>query len=576
MNGAAITGATTIGFTASATTPTTTATAATIDTITTTRSPCRFFAKQVPVRAGSNDVTVELRGLPGRSLTVAIIGSSTGDDVKPTITPTVSPAANANGWNKSNVTVTFTCADTGSGIAACPDPVTVSTEGANQVVSGTATDKAGNTATASVTLNIDKTAPVLTSSVAPVANANGWNNSAVTVSFAATDVLSGIAPGSLTLPVMLAADGTNLSATGSATDRAGNAATTTRSGVNIDKVAPSITVAVAPPPDASGYNLTAVTAHFTCSDAHSGIDLCPPDRSISTEGSGQTTSGTTTDTAGNTASVTSGPFSIDLAPPTISVTLSPPANAAGFRTPPVVAHFTCADTGSGIASCPPDQSISTNGLNQTVSGTATDRAGRTASVTSEPFSISASTPTITASVSPAPNANGWNRTPVTVHFVCSDPVSGIASCPADQTVSTEGANQAISGTAVNDSGTSATASVQVSLDMTTPAVTLSPPTTSITGSNVFTPSVNLTGTATDGGSGVATVTCNGAVSTIDGAAYSCVASLTPGTNTIQATAVDRAGNSVTSAGLTLTYTRVPLITLLSPTHLSYTASRRRR
>ena len=51
----------------------------------------------------------------------------------------------------------------------------VSDEGAGQVVSGTATDKAGNTATASVTLNIDKTAPVVTASAAPAPNVRGWN-----------------------------------------------------------------------------------------------------------------------------------------------------------------------------------------------------------------------------------------------------------------------------------------------------------------------------------------------------------------------------------------------------------------
>jgi alpha-tubulin suppressor-like RCC1 family protein len=81
------------------------------------------------------------------------------DTTRPTITATASPLPNANGWNNTDVTVTFTCSDSLSGIASCPAPVSVTTEGAGQTISETAVDKAGNTATASLTLNIDKTPP---------------------------------------------------------------------------------------------------------------------------------------------------------------------------------------------------------------------------------------------------------------------------------------------------------------------------------------------------------------------------------------------------------------------------------
>src|SRR5437868_12733290 len=80
------------------------------------------------------------------------------DTTPPTITAQATTAPNANGWYRSNVRVTFTCADAQSKIASCPSAVVVSTEGAGQVISGTARDKAGNTASASITLNIDKTA----------------------------------------------------------------------------------------------------------------------------------------------------------------------------------------------------------------------------------------------------------------------------------------------------------------------------------------------------------------------------------------------------------------------------------
>ncbi|HEY6944281.1 MAG TPA: Ig-like domain-containing protein, partial [Candidatus Acidoferrum sp.] len=69
-------------------------------------------------------------------------------------------------------------------------PSQTTTEGANQVVSGTATDANGLNATASVTLNIDKTQPVL----AGISPADGAvvSSSPVTVSGTVSDALSGL------------------------------------------------------------------------------------------------------------------------------------------------------------------------------------------------------------------------------------------------------------------------------------------------------------------------------------------------------------------------------------------------
>jgi len=105
-----------------------------------------------------NQLSVEVRGKPGGGVAISITGI---DDVPPTITASAAPAPMANGWNTSAVTVSFECSDDTSGVQECPDPVAVSTEGASQVISGTTTDNAGNTAMASVTLNIDTTPPTL-------------------------------------------------------------------------------------------------------------------------------------------------------------------------------------------------------------------------------------------------------------------------------------------------------------------------------------------------------------------------------------------------------------------------------
>jgi len=207
--------------------------------------------RPVVLVAGVNQVVVELRSKPGTSLTVEIIGANV-DTTPPTITATANPQPNANGWNQTDVTVTFACLDNVA-IQSCPAPAVVSTEGANQNVQGTATDTSGNTAMASVSLNIDKTPPLVTASATPPANVNGWNKEPVVVRFAANDALSGVLPGSLSAPVTLSTDGLNQSATGHAADLAGNVSSMTLSGINIDQVNPRITVALSPPPNANGF-----------------------------------------------------------------------------------------------------------------------------------------------------------------------------------------------------------------------------------------------------------------------------------------------------------------------------------
>src|SRR5439155_1120423 len=266
------------------------------------------------------------------------------DKTAPTISGAATTSPNAAGWyDGGSVTVHFTCADALSGIASCPPDVTLSAEGANQSVTGTATDNAGNSASATVSgINIDKTGPAISGSRSPAANANGWNNSDVTASFLCSDVLSGIA--SCTSPITLSAAGAAQSATGTATDKAGNSTSTTVSGINIDKTAPTISGAARTSPNAAGwYDGGSVTVHFTCADALSGIASCPPDVTLSAEGANQSVTGTATDNAGNSASATVSGINIDKTGPAISGSRSPAANANGWNNSDVTASFLCSD-----------------------------------------------------------------------------------------------------------------------------------------------------------------------------------------------------------------------------------------
>ena len=72
------------------------------------------------------------------------------------------PQANAAGWNKDNVTVTWTCTDAVSQPLAGTVSQQLTTEGTNLSSTGTCTDNAGNTANDTQTgINIDKTKPTL-------------------------------------------------------------------------------------------------------------------------------------------------------------------------------------------------------------------------------------------------------------------------------------------------------------------------------------------------------------------------------------------------------------------------------
>lgn len=138
--------------------------------------------------------------------TVYIPGQVAQDTTPPQITSETTPAPNAAGWNNQDVTVSFDCTDTTSGIASCTGPVLVSTEGANQVVEGQAVDNAGNTASTSVELNIDKTDPAIT--INSPADGSTFGTQQVILSGTVEESLSGLS--------VVTCNGTAATVTGSA------------------------------------------------------------------------------------------------------------------------------------------------------------------------------------------------------------------------------------------------------------------------------------------------------------------------------------------------------------------------
>lgn len=112
------------------------------------------------------------------------------DKTMPNITHSLSTQPNIDGWHNTDVTVLSFCDDTLSGVLACSPSITLSIEGVNQVVEGVVQDIGGNIATTSTSINIDKTAPSLSTPV--------WTNSpksilgTASVAVPAVDNLSGV------------------------------------------------------------------------------------------------------------------------------------------------------------------------------------------------------------------------------------------------------------------------------------------------------------------------------------------------------------------------------------------------
>src|SRR5262249_4349965 len=148
--------------------------------------------------------------------------------------------------------------------------------------------------------------------------------------------------------------------------------------------------------------------------------------------------------AGNTAQTTV-TVNIDKTPPVITGTPAPSPNAAGWNTTDVTISYVCSDNLSGVVSCPGPNTVSTEGKAQQIIATVSDNAGNSSSSTVS-LNIEKTAPSITASVTPSPNAGGWNNTNVVVNFLCTPSASDIASCQTPISVATEGKAQLISGT----------------------------------------------------------------------------------------------------------------------------------
>jgi hypothetical protein len=397
--------------------------------------------------------------------------SYTIDNTPPTLSSTKSPLPNAFNWSNSNVTITWSASDSGSGIASGPTPATdtQTTETPGVLKTSTAMDSVGNVGTGSVLVRLDKTPPSVIGTANPLPNANGWNNSNVTISFTCSDGRSGIrsCPASATFTANTAGQ----LITGTAVDFASNSTSVSVGPINIDKNAPTLSGAPLGSPNGAGWYNSEVEIAWTCTDtggANFASGACD-DSIVAGDGFGLTASKVVTDRAGNSSllAVSSPAVNIDQTAPEISALAVPQPNGAGWNNTDVTVTFSCADATSGIVACPGDMQLSSDGAGQAVSGTTYDAAGNSASTTAF-ASIDMTPPAVT--VTGVVNGGTYLEGGYSAGCSTVDALSGVAS-PATMATSggPTGSVMLSCAGAVDLAGNAQAFAVVVTINVTAPA-----------------------------------------------------------------------------------------------------------
>ncbi|MEO5690803.1 MAG: SGNH/GDSL hydrolase family protein [Candidatus Saccharimonadales bacterium] len=156
------------------------------------------------------------------------------DTTVPTVTAQLSRQPNDNGWHKDDVSITWNVSDDTDTELAAPAQIIVDREGEDTYTSNGVCDQAGNCATGSVTIKLDKTDPLVTANIAESPSQNSWFNRDVNIDWVASDNLSTVTNPVDTVAIL---EGEHAYTSDSVCDQAGNCVSGNHT-VKIDKTAP--------------------------------------------------------------------------------------------------------------------------------------------------------------------------------------------------------------------------------------------------------------------------------------------------------------------------------------------------
>ncbi|HET9915367.1 MAG TPA: HYR domain-containing protein, partial [Anaerolineales bacterium] len=463
------------------------------------------------------------------------------DTTVPVITPSVSGTMGANGWYIGNVSVTWSVSDPESGIfssSGCT-PSTLSTDTAGVTLTCSATNGVGLSNSASATVKIDQTGPTITYTSRTVPSGS-WTNTDVTVNWSCTDTTSGPVAASVSQTVMT--EGAGQSATGVCTDNAGNTASDTQGGINIDKTAPSLNLPADITAEATSASGAVVGYSASATDNLDGTVSanCSPASGFTFPLGTTPVSCSAIDAAGN---MTADSFQVtvqDTTPPTLS--LPGTINATTSTTSAVVtysASATDAVDGSVAVNCSPASGSAFPLGPTTVNCSATDAQSNTSNGSFIVNVQNTEGPTITVPADITVEATSASGASVSYSASATDLVDGSVSVnctPASGSTFPLGTTSVTCSATDSDSYTS-TAGFQVTVEDTTAPSISSVADITVTSSSAAGMVVNYTSpSASDVVDGPAPVNC----SPVSGSTFPL------GTTIVTCTATDSATNTAFS------------------------------
>jgi hypothetical protein len=334
-----------------------------------------------------------------------------------------------------------------------------------------------------------------------------------------------------------------------------------------DVTPPIATLVISAPTGSNGWFKTSpVTISVSGSDALSGLAVArlsldpnansttwPSSISLSSDGTYVVWYGAD-DVAGNRRDYSGKYIYIDTTPPTLTSSFAGTLGANGWYISQAVVSTTSMDATSGVytvlisdnggAGKPSPVTLGNGVHNLTI--TATDIAGNSESI-SQTVYVDLDGPTITPSISGTSGLNGWYVSNVNVDAIASDAISGIqgsieisldnGTTWSDLPINLPEGNHALLFRALDVAGNKGTASLNTSVDTTSPS--LSFVYNGTRGSHSwYVSNVEVLPKASDALSGM-----NTSAVRADGGAWSSAVTLSDGTHTIDAQAEDIAGNT---------------------------------
>ncbi len=166
------------------------------------------------------------------------------DGSGPSVSGSPDRSPDSNGWYSHAVNVSIGGSDATSGLAGCSGGGTYSGPDGRGQVTGSCTDKAGNSGSGGVEIPYDSTPPQVTGAAADrPPDANGWYNHGFSFTFQGTDAGSGVA--SCTSGSYGGPDGAAATVTGTCTDKAGHTSAPRQQNFKYDATPPSLSGVVA-------------------------------------------------------------------------------------------------------------------------------------------------------------------------------------------------------------------------------------------------------------------------------------------------------------------------------------------